>query len=127
MGRPLEQPRCSRSLRGGADVEAVEYRERPPNHVGLDSFHDEYQPRSVILARPAAQMGRRVHQMLHPVNGDGPLFARERQYSFDPQDSLAMPVEQHGQPDAEGRPVEGSSTVIEKAPTPRCAAIPTAD
>src|SRR5664279_95557 len=52
-------------------------------------------------------MGWRVHQMLHPVNGDGTFFTRQRQYSLDPQNSLAMPVEQHGQPDAESRPVEG--------------------
>src|ERR1700691_2694537 len=52
-------------------------------------------------------MGWRVYQMLHPVDGNGSFFTRQRQYSLDPQNSIAMPVEQHGQPDAEDRPVEG--------------------
>src|SRR5579864_4643156 len=72
----------------------------------LNSLHDENETGSMIIVRPVAQMGWRVHQMLHPVHGNGPFFTCQRQYPLDPQNSFAMPVEQHGQPDAEGRPVE---------------------
>ena len=69
---------------------------------------------------PARHMNGRVDEVLDAVDRHGRRLAGEIENALDAQHLVAMPVEQHGQPDAEGRPVErfveGERKGVDRAP-----------
>ena len=51
-------------------------------------------------------MARRMHEMLHRMHRDRRCRVGNIEDAFDPQQRIAMAMQQHRQPDAEPRPID---------------------
>jgi hypothetical protein len=48
-----------------------------------------------------------MDEVLHAMNRHRRCLSGKVEYALDPQDFVAVPIEQHRQPDAERRPIDG--------------------
>ena len=85
---------------------AAEGAERSLDQCRIEPAGDEYQTRAPIPIGPRAQMPRRMHQMLHRMHRHRRCRVGDIEDALDPQQRIAMAVEQHRQPDAEPRPID---------------------
>ena len=60
----------------------------------------------MIVVRPFRQVLRRVNKVLNAMDHHRAWARRYVQHSFHPQHVGAVAVQQHGQPDAESRPIQ---------------------
>jgi hypothetical protein len=86
----LKRERCKRAL----------------DDIALEPSDYEDDARTAIIVRPGRQVIRRVHEVLHAVDDNWPAVRTDVQQSFHAQDVAAMAMQQHGQPDAEGGPIQ---------------------
>src|SRR5215467_8903421 len=84
----------------------VEGGERGLDARPIHALGDHDQARLWRAIGPGCEVGWRVDRVLHTVNHHGGRHAGDVKQAFYPQDGLAMAVEQHGQPDGEGRPLQ---------------------
>src|SRR5215203_136031 len=86
--------------------EILEYFERRLHLSQIEITRDEDDPAAMILVRPLPQMPRHVDDVLHTFHQQRTSSRADVEQTFQPEDPVAVPMEQHGQPDAEHLPVE---------------------
>src|SRR5579863_3509824 len=73
----------------------------------IEPLDDKHQFRTPVgVVGPRLHMDGGMNQPLYAMDRDRPLLATDVQYALNPENPVAMPVEQHSQPDAERSPVE---------------------
>jgi hypothetical protein len=80
--------------------------ERALDRRRIEPTGDEYQTRRPILIWPRVQMAGRMHEVLHGVDRHRRGRVGDVEDTLDPQQRIAMAVQQHCQPNAEPRPID---------------------
>jgi hypothetical protein len=104
MCRPQSYPIPSRTV---STLRHAEGAKRPLDHCRIEPADDEYQTRASVRIGPGLQVPRRMHQMLHGMHRYWRRRVGDIEDALYPQQRVAMAVEQHCQPDAEPRPING--------------------
>jgi hypothetical protein len=79
--------------------------ERSFDLFSLNPANDKYDARATILVGPFGKMNRGMHQVLHAVDSNRVINSAQTQDPFDSENAATMAIQQHGQPETKGSPV----------------------
>ena len=91
---------------GAPNLETSERPKRALDQALLEATHDEHEARAPVVVGPAGEVGGRMDDVLDAMDHDRRRHIKDVQYPLDAQHIVPMDVEQHGEPDAESRPVQ---------------------